>query len=164
LSVFRLLGVNVGDALGGSASAREVALPYRRREFLLTRAEAGFYGVLREAVGGEYLIFAKVRLADLLYIPRGTEGRQSAMNRIQSKHIDFVLCTADGVKPCLAVELDDASHEEEERRSRDGFVEAALKAAGLPFLRVRAAGSYHVRELAQRITVAIKVTGSQTPL
>lgn len=154
-SIFRLLGI--GQA-GATTETEKVPLPYRRKDFLLSRAEASFYGALNNAVAGQYLIFAKVRLADLLYIPRGTESRQSAFNRIQSKHIDFVLCFVDGVKPCLAIELDDASHDEEDRRARDGFVEAALATAGLPFLRVRAAASYNIEQLRQGVAALVRPT------
>jgi hypothetical protein len=66
-----------------------------------------------------YLVFAKVRLADLLYLPKGTQGRQAAFNRIQSKHVDFLLCSKDAVRPLLAIELDDSSHGEQSRITRD---------------------------------------------
>ncbi len=90
LAILRLFGPSQ------SRAPDKVALPYLRRDYLFSRAEVSFYGVLNNAVAGQYLIFAKVRLADLLYIPRGTPARQSAFNRIQSKHIDFILCAGNG--------------------------------------------------------------------
>ncbi len=151
LAIFKLFG--------GSPPAA-TALPYKRKDFLLTKAERSLYGVLNQAVNGRYLIFAKVRLADLVWLPKGTESRQSHFNRIQSKHIDFVICDRDSIRPLVAVELDDASHERDDRVSRDGFVDSALKAAGLPFIRVRARASYDVGEVSQQVEAAIH---SQTP-
>ena len=126
-------------------------LPYRRKDYLLSKAEASFFGVLNQALNGEYLIFVKIRLADLLYLPRNTESWQSHFNRIQSKHVDFVVCRRDGIRPCLAVELDDSSHERPDRVSRDDFVVKALQAAGLPLLRVRGASTYNVSKLRQDV-------------
>ena len=143
--ILKLLGLAPGT---DSAAAQ---LPYQRKDYLLTKAERSFFGVLQNAVGNRYLIFAKVRLADLVFLPRGTEKRQSHFNRIQSKHIDFVLCDHDVVRPLLAIELDDSSHNRADRQDRDVFVDSALAAAGLPILHVPALASYNVQELANAI-------------
>jgi very-short-patch-repair endonuclease len=60
----------------------------------------------------------------------------------------------------LVIELDDASHEEESRRDRDTFVDAALTAAGLPILHIPAKSSYVPAELAA--VVQHKVTPAKT--
>jgi hypothetical protein len=118
---------------------------------LLTAAERSFYGVLLKAVDGETLVFAKVRLADLLWLPRGTRDRQAHQNRIIAKHLDFVLCSRDSLAPRLAIELDDSSHSRASRRERDSFVEAALGAAGLPLLRVPVRRGYSPHDLGEMI-------------
>lgn len=132
-----------------------VRLPYRRKDYLLSKAERSFYGVLTDAVAEEYRVFAKVRLADLVWIPKGTEKRQSYFNRIQAKHIDFVLCDRSTVRPVLAIELDDASHQRQARQTRDAFMDQALAAAELPLLRVPARSAYHVDELKEQIRVRV---------
>jgi hypothetical protein len=126
-------------------------LPYRKKDYILTAAERSFYEVLCSVLDGQLLVFAKVRLADLVYMPKGTANRQTHFNRIQSKHVDFVLCTRDKLSPVLVIELDDASHEEESRRDRDTFVDAALTAAGLPILPIPAQRSYVPADLAAAI-------------
>lgn len=143
--ILKLLG------LAPTTDSAEVQLPYQRKDYLLTKAERSFFGVLQNAVGNRYLIFAKVRLADLVFLPSGTEKRQSHFNRIQSKHVDFVLCDHDIVRPLLAIELDDSSHNRTDRQDRDAFVDSALSAAGLPILHVSARASYNVQELANAI-------------
>ena len=42
----------------------------------------------------------------------------------------------------LAIALDDASHDRKDRQDRDGFVDSALAAAGLPILHVKASARY----------------------
>lgn len=148
-AIFRLLS-------GSTQPVAEPELPYRRRDYLLTKAERSFYGVLQQIASEDWQIFAMVRLADLLYLPRGTERRQSYQNRIQSKHIDFVLCRSTDVRPILAIELDDSSHARRDRSERDRFVDQALQAAGLPLLRVRAQRTYDPRQLLQSIREALE--------
>jgi very-short-patch-repair endonuclease len=126
---------------------------------LLTAAERSLFGVLHEAFGAKYFIFAKVRLADLVWLPKGTESRQSHQNRVQSKHLDFVICDRATVRPLVAIELDDSSHSRADRVERDVFLNEVLAAAGLPFVRIRAAASYNVRELAQQVQAAVQAGG-----
>jgi very-short-patch-repair endonuclease len=126
---------------------------------LLSKAERSFFGVLRQAVGDEYLIFAKVRLADLFWIPKRAGSRQRHLNRVSAKHIDFVLCDHEAIRPLLAIELDDSSHARSDRRSRDAFVDAALAAAGLPLVRIRARTGYNVGELKAAIGAAFQDHG-----
>lgn len=131
-------------------------LPYRKKDYLLTKAERSFYGALLNAAKDQrVVVFAKVRLGDLLYLPKGTENRASYWNKIQSKHIDFLICDQDNVKPLLAVELNDSSHERADRAERDAFLFNALKSADLPLMQITAQHTYNVSELSARIKEAL---------
>ena len=71
-----------------------VAGDYVTRDVLLTPSELSFYHVLRSSLPAEtYLICPKVRLADIVDVDKGLDKsrRRSAVNRITSKHVDFVL-------------------------------------------------------------------------
>jgi hypothetical protein len=149
--IFKQLGL---FPAGDSKSQR---LPYVRKDFLLTRAERAFFDVLRIAVDGRMLIFAKVRLADLVFLPKGTEKRQIHFNRVQSKHVDFVLCDPKSVRPLLAIELDDSSHDRADRVARDEFVDDVMAAAGLPMLHVKARAAYNAADLRNEIAGKINV-------
>ena len=100
-----LLGIGVGAGSGRGKND----LPYRLRGNFLSAAELAFYRVLEQAVGQTYSINNKVRLWDVLYVPRRDDGRAHE-NKISSKHIDFLLCDPSTMQPVLAIELDDASH------------------------------------------------------
>ncbi len=126
---------------------KDSTLPYEKRRSLLTAAERSFYGVLCQAVDHQYAIFAKVRLGDLLEIPWGTSKFRLHLSRINRKHVDFVLCEATSFTPLLVIELDDSSHDREDRQERDAFVDAALQAAGLPILHISAEHAYAPAEL-----------------
>lgn len=121
---------------------RKQGLPYEKRPRLLTEAELAFYRVLHSATAGDWPLFAMVRLADLIQVKPQSSGGQAWQNKIQAKHLDFVLCDPDTLEAKLAIELDDASHEKPDRKARDHFVDQALSAAGLPILRVECAPQY----------------------
>jgi very-short-patch-repair endonuclease len=131
------------------------ASPYERHRRFLTPAERSFFGVLRQTVGERYLVFAKVRVADLLSVRKGTSERQAHLNRIISKHVDFVLCDPREVSPLLMIELDDSSHQEQRRQVRDEFLDQAFAGAGLPLLRVIASPTYDQGTLSAAIAERI---------
>ena len=126
-------------------------LPYQKKWYLLSPAERDFYDALRQAVGPSYLIFVKVRLLDLLWLPQNLSNRQTHLNRAQAKHVDFVLCHPQTVAPALVIELDDASHQLPERQERDIFLNEVLRVAGIPLLRVPVRKSFLAQALRGQI-------------
>jgi hypothetical protein len=121
-------------------------LPYRVRDDFLSQTETNFYRVLVSVVGDRLLVFPKVRLADILFVT-GKNDYFAFFNRISARHLDFLLCYPQTLKPVLGIELDDASHSHDDRTKRDDFVDKAFAAAGLGLLRVRAQRSYDVQQL-----------------
>ena len=85
-----------------------------------------------------FSICAKVRLADLVEPKKGLEKVkwQTAFNKVNRKHIDFVICdNTMHVKLCL--ELDDSSHDRTDRQQRDVFVDSVLKNCGYQIIHAR---------------------------
>jgi len=142
-----LLGIQFLIRRRGLTVTGGESFPYDKVGSLLTIAERSFYGVLCQALDSHYQIFAKVRLSDLVEVRWGTSGAQGHQNRINQKHVDFVLCTANDLTPQLVIELDDSSHARRDRQERDAFIDAALAAAGLPILHVQAHRTYAPAEL-----------------
>lgn len=130
-------------------------LPYERRKYLLSPAERSFFGVLNQAVEHDYYVFAKVRVADILHVTKGVDERQGHLNRIIAKHVDFLLCDRASVAPLLAVELDDSSHDAEDRKTRDAFLDDAFASAGIVLMHVRASRSYDVSEVQRRVKASV---------
>lgn len=120
---------------------------YFLRKSVLTPAERSFLGVLDAALGDDYRICVKMRLADIFGVKAGAEGRRSAMNRINAKHIDFLLVRASDGAPVLGIELDDASHDRPDRRERDAFVDGVFDDAALPIEHVRVQAQYSVADV-----------------
>jgi len=153
--------------------------PYLSRDRFLSQAEAGFYRDLLAALpiltasmgeGAPPLLFAKPRLADVLRTDsdalrrddgqgRSARSKQtSAQNTINAKHVDFLLCDPATTRPLIVIELDDASHQRQDRVDRDDFVNSACAAAKLPVLHIpcRPNGArYDPRQLAAQIEVKL---------
>jgi hypothetical protein len=130
-------------------------LPYERQQYLFSKAERSFYEVLTRIVGSDMQVFAKVRIADLVRVRPGTENFHSYLNRITSKHVDYVLCDRRSLSPMLVVELDDSTHDRSDRSQRDHLVDLIFESAGLPILHVRARASYNTAEVAEQIRAAL---------
>ncbi len=128
--------------------------PYQRRGVLLSPAEISFLRVLHSAVREDWLVFTKVRLADIIQVRAKTRKWQTWQSRIQNKHLDFVLCDDETLEVKLAIELDAGS---QPRRERDRFVHIALTAAGLPLLRVRVQEKYESAALRKDIEDALGI-------
>lgn len=143
---------------------KNVSLPYRKRDDFLSDAELSFYKVLSLAVGDQFAILAKVAMKDLLFVQRkGLENSETKgfQNKISQKHVDFVLCEPQGMKPELVIELDDSSHSNKKAIERDQFKNSAFAAANLQLLRVKVKRSYSPEELQRQILSV--VSGSNMP-
>lgn len=135
-AILSLFGINLGRP-----AATGTDLPFRLRDDFLSAAEYSFYRVLLSAVGNRAAICPKVNLADLFFVAR-PNANQGLRNRIDRKHVDFLLCDPATMKPRCGIELDDSSHARRDRQDRDEFVDQVFQAAGLPLVRVPAQSAY----------------------
>jgi predicted RNA-binding Zn-ribbon protein involved in translation (DUF1610 family) len=132
------------------------SFPYHQRDDFLSPAEISFYHILRKVIGDGASVCPKVSLGDLFYAQTGDYGEnRSWMNRIDRKHIDFVICDPKTMRPIMGIELDDASHQKEKRIERDQFVDRVFSAAGLPLARVTAQAQYNTSELTTHLRQAM---------
>ena len=139
-----------------------VHYPYGKRDFL-SAAELTFFRVLKTQLPPEWHLVTKVNLADLFFV-RQPHRNQAARNRIDRKHVDFVICEAATMRPLLAVELDDSSHDRADRIARDQFVDRVFEAAGLPLLHVRFAWAYQPEVLMHAIRQKLGLVAVPPPL
>jgi len=133
-------------------------LPYRLRDDFLSMAEASFYRVLKQVVSEHLLVCPKVSLDDIFFVAH-PERHYTYLNKINRKHVDFLLCDPNSLKPVVGVELDDASHRRPERVERDEFVEQVFAAAKLPLLRFPVQAGYVPQEILQALRGVWKAGG-----
>ena len=131
---------------GIGGANEQVDLPYRLRDDFLSPAELSFYRVLQSALGDRVTISPKVNLADIFFVARPNEN-QGYKNKINRKHVDFIICDPISMKPICGIELDDSSHARRDRQERDEFVDQVFELARLPLIRVLAKRGYCPNEL-----------------
>ena len=149
LVVFAVLALLKAKAGAGGAKAGV----YYLKKSLFTPAECSFLGVLEPQLPLGVRVFGKVRLEDFLGVKKGLERGegQAARNRINRKHVDFLLVRVNDLAPVAGIELDDSSHKAEERQERDAFVDSAFASAGLPLLHVAAQKAYNPAEVRTKL-------------
>lgn len=112
-------------------------MPYKLVESIFTKSEQKLFEILRNYCRDkDLLIFSKVRLADVVKIENKSSNFQYWFNKIRSKHVDFLICESESGKPKLAIELDDYTHNQKNRRERDEFVDQVYGSIELPILHI----------------------------
>ena len=138
--------------------ARLEEFPYTRNRALFSPAERSLLGALEQAVGEDYRIFAKVRVADIVSV-RPTANESSwlhAFDQISAKHFDFVLCDKTDLSIRCAIELNDETDGSRQRQERNTISEGVCRSISLPFIQIRAAQVYLTIELRKKILAALR--------
>lgn len=138
------------SGLSASPPSLPPSLPFRLRDDFLSPAEISFYHVLLKIVDERYTVCPKVNLNDIFYVERPHEN-QTSRNRIDRKHVDFLICEQGSMRPLVGVELDDGSHARKDRQERDAFVERVYEKAGLPLLHFPVGYAYNLKDVSNRL-------------
>ena len=108
-----------------------------QQQMLFTKNEWQNYKVLKEAADEKgYIICPKVRLLDIVKPRSGEKKYKTLLYKIQSTHVDFVICDQN-LKIKAIIELDDKSHDTEKGKERDAFVDTVLKGVGYTVIHTR---------------------------
>ncbi|TBR14243.1 MAG: DUF2726 domain-containing protein [Rugosibacter sp.] len=81
----------------------------------------------------EHIVLAQVQLSRLLGVKKGN-NYQAWFNRINRMSADFVVCNKDS-SIVAVIELDDATHQREDRQAADAKKDKALASAGVRIVR-----------------------------
>lgn len=98
----------------------------------LSQPEQVLYFRLVQALP-ERIILAQVQLSRMLGVKKGN-NYQAWLNRINRMSADFVICKKD-YSIVAVIELDDASHQRDDRRAADAKKDQALSSAGIRIVR-----------------------------
>lgn len=141
-------------------------LAFESKGTLFSPAERSFFGVLEQALDSRYRVFGKVRLGDLVKPAKVLSKSKwtTAQNKIQQKHVDFVVCSAADCAVVGIVELDDQSHARADRAGRDEFVDQALAGAMIPVVHIPAKKGYAIQDVRAKLVEAFNLAAdSPTP-
>ncbi len=133
--------------------AEDTGLPYRLRERFLTSPEVALYRALREMAGERYVIFAKVGLNDIFSIVRPNENVHY-FNKLFRKHVDFLLCHPQSLRPQIGVELV-RPIPVGGTRSADQFMEDLFLTAGIALVQIPSNDRYEIPEIVTLFQAAV---------
>lgn len=122
---------------------------YKEKQFLLTPTELDFFNVLKKSVVNNETVFAKVRQADIVEVVQKSKnsGFWKAFNRISQRHVDFVLCDSKTSQPLIIIELNDKSHQKQDRMKRDMELRETINDTNIKLVEIPASSSYAVNEI-----------------
>jgi len=120
--------------------------PYQRQAALFSADERAFFLPLKDAVGGEYEIFGKIGVGDIIVPKRGGTG-----HAISGQRFDFVLCDKKTLRVACAIQLHDKTRPVLEAVP----LQAICESLGLPFLRFQAEADYSAEAIREALRKAM---------
>jgi hypothetical protein len=110
---------------------------YSKKLNYISPSELETYRILKSILPPGYVIFPQVNLDKIFNIK--SAGSHTPRNKINRKSVDFVIFEEQGLKPVIAIELDDSTHFRSDRQSRDIFVNRIFEETNFKLLRTNLA-------------------------
>ncbi len=114
---------------------KKTEFKYKKKDSILTKPEMDFYREISSVLNDKYILLPQVHLSSILEHKIAGQNWKSALNHIQRKSVDFVIFEKQNLEPKIVIEVDDSSHQREDRIERDGIVKEIFELEGLAFLR-----------------------------
>ena len=127
----------------------------------MTPSENEFFDVLLKIVNSQYYVFPQIHLSSILDHKINGQSWKGAWGSIQQKSVDFTICDTRSRLPILVIELDDMTHDRDDRKLRDMKVDQVFEQAGLPILHFRTGAITDYEQVKSRIAEKIPLVTSQ---
>lgn len=130
-----VIGLLVLGTLKNQKGHKDHGTPSYKKRDLMTPTESSFFQELEGALPG-YKVFPQIALSRVIEPKRNRNEREymTDFRRISQKSLDFVICNAN-LCVIAIIELDDNSHQRENRKKADNDKDASLESAGMPIIR-----------------------------
>ena len=131
--------------------------PFHKRQQLFTVVERSFLQLLERAVGEKYKIISRVKLADVLELKENADdkSRRAAMQKLNAKYLDYVLCNTEDMSIVAVIDLVNNSNLQGHKAVPDWFVQGALETAGIPYVRMKVKAGYTVADIQQGLAAKL---------
>ena len=141
--------------------------PLQKKTTLFSPVERSFMQLLEKAVDKEYKILNRVKLADVMELKAGIsdKARASTMQKLNAKYLDFVLCDPTDFSVVAVLDLVNNTSKDGHKAVPDWFVNGALDAAGVPYLRMKIKAGYTAADIQAAIAARLgKVVAKPEPM
>jgi hypothetical protein len=149
-----LLLIKAFSRRGGKAAKH----PYQKHIALFSPDDRVFYRTLKEAVGDEYEIFGKIRVADVVLPKKGASRNDArlAFSPIAGRRFDFVLCDKANLTVVCAIQLRDKANPTKWADDQNNPLKTVCEAVGLPFVRCDIKADYSIGEIREKLKGALR--------
>jgi len=129
-------------------------LSYESSMELFTPEERTFLSVIESVLeNSDYRVFGKVHLGDIVK-PRKGMGKNryaAAQNKIDSKHVHFVVCRRDDLSVIAAIEFENKSREARNLLKNSKEADDVFTSVKIPYLRITAQKGYALSEVREKL-------------
>ena len=134
--------------------------PLQKKTTLFSSVERSFMQLLEQAVGNDYKIVNRVKLADVMELKNGLSAktRASTMLKLNAKYLDFVLCDPNDFSVVAVLDLVNNTSKAGHKAAPDWFVNGALDATGVPYLRMPIKNGYTAADIRATISTRLGKT------
>lgn len=141
-----------GDPTEGTsvATAPDIPYLYKLRKRLISANEQGYFTAIQAALPPEYHVYPQINLAAV--IERTDDAR--FCNEL-FRNVDFLI-TDRNFTPKIAVEINDHTHQNADRRGRDKKVRQICEEAGLPLVTLWTSYGIQPDYIQNRLTEALE--------
>jgi len=132
-------------------------LVYQKRGALFSPDDRVFYRALKQAVGGEYEIFGKIRVTDLVQPKKvvASDVSRAGLAAIVGQHFDFVLCDVNTLAVTCVIQLHDKTNPAQQPEYKDDALKPVCDSVGLPLLRFPIKAEYSADEIRDKLQAAM---------
>lgn len=122
---------------------------YMKKDYVMTQTELIFYRELKKITDKlELSIFPQVNLERIINVK---ENKNADRNRIKSRSIDYTIVNNKNCRIVCCIELDDYTHNYQNRTERDNFINELFDSVGIKLHRVKVSNYYNIEELENKI-------------
>lgn len=135
---------------------KSVRTSLQKKDFVLSPEERQFFAALNHSIGEDYVIFAHLRVEDLI-TTRVPSCHDKALLELADESFPFVLCRKSDLSIACAIQL--IQHRMAGRTSPtppEAPLKAVCQAAGLPLVRLEAGPFYDHIDIRQTIAEAVR--------
>jgi hypothetical protein len=126
---------------------------FQKNLVLFSPEERILHSVLKQAVGEDFEILGKIRVADMIQPKKGTAGGSVPYHYRETaeRQFTFVLCHKSDLSVACAVYLDDRGHGSRKPTEHDGLLKALCESAQLPLVRIATSPFYEITEIREKV-------------
>lgn len=131
-------------------------LVYQKRGALFSADDRVFFQALKQAVHGEFEIFGKIRVTDLVQ-PKKMVARdvsRAGLAAIVGRHFDFVLCDVNTLTVACVIQLHDKTNPAHQP-DQDDALKPVCDSVGLPLVRFPIKAEYSPEEIRDKLNAAM---------